>query len=316
MQFKSADDLDREMSAKVAGTLALAEALRIGQPDEARLDFLALFSSVTSATGGGPGQVGYCAANAFLDAYAQRYAGPGRKVVSVNWGEWTWNAWDEGLSGYAGPLQEFFRANRAKIGIGFDAGWRSLLRVLATDEPRVVVSTQDFPTMVRHSAQFTVAAVTSRELAGTGGARHPRPELVTPYTEPAGPTEETIAGIWSESLHLEQVGATDSFFELGGNSLLGVGIVAAVRDAFGLVELPPHILYEAPTVASLAKVIDAATARQKTAGQHPAGQAPADHGPANGMRSAEPDGQRDSRVRAQLRRSGLGASADRRRGQP
>jgi NAD(P)-dependent dehydrogenase (short-subunit alcohol dehydrogenase family) len=294
MQFKPPQELAAELAAKVAGTLALGEALRIGQPGETELDFLVLFSSITSTTGGGPGQVGYCAANAFLDAYARRFGSAGRKVVSVDWGEWTWNAWDDGLTGYAGALQDFFRANRARIGIDFDAGWRSLLRVLACDEPHVVVSTQDFPTMVRYSTQFTVAAVTDDALADGGGTRHPRPDLVTPYQEPSGPTEEKIASVWSEALHLEQVGAADSFFDLGGNSLLGVSIVAALRAAFSLTELPPHILYEAPTVAALGAVIDAAAAGDGTA--------------------AEVGDQADSRVRAQLRRSGLEASAARRRG--
>ena len=294
MQFKPPQELAAELAAKVAGTLALGEALRIGQPGETELDFLVLFSSITSTTGGGPGQVGYCAANAFLDAYARQLGSAGRKVVSVDWGEWTWNAWDDGLAGYAGALQDFFRANRARIGIDFEAGWRSLLRVLACDEPHVVVSTQDFPTMVRYSTQFTVAAVTADALADGGGTRHPRPDLVTPYQEPSGPTEEKIASVWSEALHLEQVGAADSFFDLGGNSLLGVSIVAALRAAFSLTELPPHILYEAPTVAALGAVIDAAAA-------------------GDGM-AADSGDQAESRVRAQLRRSGLEASAVRRRG--
>jgi acyl transferase domain-containing protein/acyl carrier protein len=293
MQFKSPQQLDAELASKVAGTLALGEALRIGQPDETELDFLVFFSSITSTTGGGPGQVGYCAANAFLDAYACQLAAPGRKVVAVNWSEWTWNAWDDGLTGYADALQTFFRANRARIGIDFDAGWRSLLRVLACDEPRVVVSTQDFPTMVRFGAQFTVEAVTSRALAGTG-ARHPRPDLMTVYQEPSDPTEETIAGIWGEALRLEQVGVQDSFFDLGGNSLLGVSIVAALRTAFALADLPPHILYEAPTVAALGKFIDTASA--------------------GGSSGTVPGDEADRHVRAQLRRSGLDASAARRRG--
>ncbi|MEV4067998.1 KR domain-containing protein, partial [Nonomuraea dietziae] len=256
MQFKRAEELDEVLAPKVGGTLAIAEALRLGRPDEIELDFLALFSSITSATGGGPGQVDYCAANAYLDAYACRLAATGRRVVAVGWGEWTWNAWEAGLEGYEEALRDFFRDNRARIGIGFDDGWRSLLRALATGEPHVVVSTQDFPTLVAGSARFTLEAVTSPGLGG-GGERHPRPELLTPYQEPAGPTEEAIAAIWGESLRLERVGVLDNFFELGGNSLLGVTIVAAVRRAFELDELPPHILYEAPTVAALARTAEA-----------------------------------------------------------
>jgi acyl transferase domain-containing protein len=293
MQFKQPAELDLVLAPKVAGTLAIADALRIGKPEEIELDFLALFSSITSTTGGGPGQVDYCSANAFLDSYAYQLAATGRRVVSINWGEWTWNAWEEGLTGYADVLQAFFRENRSRIGIGFEEGWRSLLRVLACDEPRIVVSTQDFPTMVGYSSKFTVAAVTSTAMAG-GGSRHPRPELVTSYQEPTGAVEAAIAAIWCESLQLEQVGAADNFFELGGNSLLGVSIVAALRGEFAPVELPPHILYEAPTVAALARVIESAQSGATT--------------PASGA-----DGDGGSQVRAQLRRSGLEASAGRRR---
>ncbi|MCK2216217.1 SDR family NAD(P)-dependent oxidoreductase [Actinomadura sp. ATCC 31491] len=292
MQFKRPEELEQVLAPKVAGTLALAEALRLGEPGEIELDFLVLFSSITSATGGGPGQVDYCAANAFLDTYAAKLAATGRRVVAVDWGEWTWNAWEAGLDGYDEALRAFFKQNRSRIGIGFPDGWRALRRALAAGEPRVVVSTQDFATLVRGSARFTLEAVTA-PAGGAAGESHPRPELVTAYQEPAGPEEEAIAAIWRESLRLDRVGALDNFFELGGNSLLGVAIVAAVRNAFDLDELPPHILYEAPTVAALSRTVEALRE----------GSAPALAGADGG-----------SQVRAQLRRSGLEASAARRRG--
>ncbi|WP_051759120.1 type I polyketide synthase [Herbidospora cretacea] len=292
MQFKRPSELDAVLAPKIAGTRALAEALRIGEPGEIELDFLVLFSSITSATGGGPGQVDYCAANAYLDGYALRLAATGRRVVSIDWGEWTWNAWEAGLAGYDEGLQTFFKENRARVGIGFEEGYRSLLRALASGEPRVIVSTQDFETVVTGSALFNLEAVTSPAVAGAAGDRHPRPELLTPYQEPSGPKEEAIAVIWGDALRLDRIGVLDNFFELGGNSLLGVSIVAALRREFALAELPPHILYEAPTVAALAATIEALTS-----------------GPAPGTAG----GNGGSHVRAQLRRSGLEASASRRR---
>jgi len=45
----------------------------------------------------------------------------------------------------------------------------------------------------------------------------------------------------------------DNFFELGGNSLIGMEIIAEVRKALDIPYLPPHLLYEAPTVATLAE---------------------------------------------------------------
>jgi acyl transferase domain-containing protein len=306
MQFKNPEELGQVLAPKVAGTLAIAEALRIGAPDEIELDFLVLFSSITSATGGGPGQVDYCAANAFLDSCAYQLAATGRRVLSVNWSEWTWNGWEEGLTGYAESLREFFRANRARIGIDAADGWRSLLRALGSGEPRVVVCTQDFPTLVGFSSYFTVDAVTSSGAASEDATRHPRPELVTAYLEPTGRVEETIATVWRDALRLDLVGAQDNFFELGGNSLLGMSIVAALRREFALTELPPHILYEAPTVEALGKIVEV--------GLLPAGGTGGPRAGAAG--SSAGDDQEGDQARARLRRSGIEAAARRRGRQP
>ena len=46
----------------------------------------------------------------------------------------------------------------------------------------------------------------------------------------------------------------DNFFDLGGNSLIGVGVVDAIRRALNLDHLPAHMLYQAPTVSAFAAV--------------------------------------------------------------
>ena len=255
MQFKAGADLDRVLAPKVAGARALDAALRVGEPDEVTLDFLALFSSITSATGGGPGQVDYCAANAFLDGYAAERAASGRPTVSVGWGEWAYNGWDDGLAGYDEELRKFFTEHRANFGITFEEGWRGLLRAVATAEPHLIVSTQDLPAMVALGTRFTVEAATAPSTV-PDGERHPRPEMVTPYQEPVGPTQERLAETWCQTLRLQRIGVDDSFFDLGGNSLLGITMLGALRRVFPGAELPPHVLYEAPTVAALAKLID------------------------------------------------------------
>ncbi|WP_206797445.1 type I polyketide synthase [Amycolatopsis sp. MtRt-6] len=70
------------LAPKIDGTLALAEAFA-----DLPMDFVALCSSVT-AVSGGFGQVDYCAANTFLDAYARGDHGWRARVVSHNWGGW------------------------------------------------------------------------------------------------------------------------------------------------------------------------------------------------------------------------------------
>ncbi len=77
------------------------------------------------------------------------------------------------------------------------------------------------------------------------------------FEAPRTPTEETLAGLWRELLGVERVGRHDDFFALGGHSLLVIRLVAQLRDRLG-VELPVRAVFEAPTLARLAAVVEAA----------------------------------------------------------
>ncbi|MFZ5918979.1 MAG: condensation domain-containing protein, partial [Chloroflexota bacterium] len=77
-------------------------------------------------------------------------------------------------------------------------------------------------------------------------------ELEAAYEAPRTAAEETLAGIWAAVLGVEQVGVHDSFFELGGDSILSIQVVARANQA-GL-RLTPRQLFERPTVAGLAAV--------------------------------------------------------------
>ena len=89
----------------------------------------------------------------------------------------------------------------------------------------------------------TAAAVTTTS--------HSRPGLATPYVAPSTPEEETLAGIWQELLGISPVGVHDSFFDLGGHSLMATQLLARIAAHFG-VDLPLAILFEAPTIQALA----------------------------------------------------------------
>lgn len=82
-----------------------------------------------------------------------------------------------------------------------------------------------------------------------------RTDLQAEFVAPRNPAEEILAGIWSQILEVNQIGVHDNFFEVGGHSLIATKLVSRIRDAFE-VELPLRALFEQPTIAGLANVIE------------------------------------------------------------
>ncbi|HEX2189999.1 MAG TPA: amino acid adenylation domain-containing protein, partial [Longimicrobiaceae bacterium] len=77
------------------------------------------------------------------------------------------------------------------------------------------------------------------------------------YVAPRTPAEEAVARIFADVLRAGRVGAEDGFFALGGHSLLAMRVLSRVQEELG-VELRVAELFEDPTVAGLARRIDAA----------------------------------------------------------
>ncbi len=75
------------------------------------------------------------------------------------------------------------------------------------------------------------------------------------FVAPKTPLEEKVAAIWRQLLNLERVSSTDNFFDLGGHSLLGLRLVNQLREMLGE-KVPFTIIFEAPTVAEMAKALD------------------------------------------------------------
>ncbi|MGN0621073.1 MAG: amino acid adenylation domain-containing protein [Porcipelethomonas sp.] len=75
------------------------------------------------------------------------------------------------------------------------------------------------------------------------------------YTTPETETEKKAAAIWSELLNIENVGKTDDFYDLGGDSLLAISLLNHLENTFG-VEISMKDILENPVLENLAKCID------------------------------------------------------------
>jgi amino acid adenylation domain-containing protein len=75
------------------------------------------------------------------------------------------------------------------------------------------------------------------------------------YVAPRGALEALLASIWAEVLGVERVSVEDSFFDLGGNSLMATQVATLVQEVLP-VKLPLRNVFEAPTVAGIAKLVE------------------------------------------------------------
>ena len=232
------EDLAPALAAKVQGTQNLLDAIRA--PGMAAPVFVMLFSSLAS-TLGGVGNALYAGANACLDAAAAAWRDEGgTRVMAVNWDGWR----DIGMAADM-HLPDH-------VGISPDQGMALFETLLASGEDsQVLVST--IPLAQRWAATQDAwpqpRAAAEADLPAR--QRQPRPALRTAYVAPADDLEESLAEIWADMLGIEGIGTHDSLFELGGDSLLAVQLLAVVKHAYD-VDIAPAGFFQEPTIAALA----------------------------------------------------------------
>ena len=125
-------------------------------------------------------------------------------------------------------------------------GGEALRRAVAAGFPQVIVSSMDLPLLQQAAQQRDERVSESAMLArpDTGG------DFVVPRTD----VEKTLASFWSELLGIDRVGVTDSFFDLGGHSLVAVRLFRMIKKAYA-VDFPISVLFEAPTIEKCAQMI-------------------------------------------------------------
>ncbi|HZT56842.1 MAG TPA: SDR family NAD(P)-dependent oxidoreductase, partial [Burkholderiaceae bacterium] len=246
--LKTPEDAARVMAPKTQGMRVLAAVFA-----DAPLDFVVLCSSL-SAQLGGVGQIDYCAANCYLDAFAWQnpWRARGVAVISIDW-----DTWGEVGMAVETRVPEDLRAQQQEAlrrGIRNAEGVAAFDIVISDNQPQVALST--VPLALRQAAAVRARAGAAGAQPAPQARAHPRPALSTEHVAPRTNTERQVAAIWSQVLGIADVGVDDNFLELGGHSLLAVQLLSRLRDAL-LAEVPLQTFFAAPTVAAVSTLIDA-----------------------------------------------------------
>ncbi|HEX6911178.1 MAG TPA: SDR family NAD(P)-dependent oxidoreductase, partial [Longimicrobium sp.] len=156
-------------------------------------------------------------------------------------------------AGYAAPRAAPAQGNGGAISPR--EGAEAFARVLEHGfGPQVVVCPRYLPAVLEEMRRLTQETVAQALKAGGHRAVHPRPDIGVAYVEPRSELEETLTGLFVGVLGIDRIGVDDSFFELGGDSLLATQLLSLLNETFR-VDLPLRAIFEATTPGQLALTI-------------------------------------------------------------
>jgi acyl transferase domain-containing protein/acyl carrier protein len=265
IQRRNMEATGENIAPKVKGTLVIEQLLKDTKPD-----FLVLFSSIGNVFYKDKfGQVGFIASNEFVQSFAHYMnSREGIFTVTINWCDW----WETGMVVKA--LDKKYNGDTDKVNSDLQAlsvyavsneqGVEIFCRILEESLPQILVSPQDVGLMIEamdRAANYDAGADETAGPVNPPQTLYKRPELSSEYVAPRGVTEKKLASIFQLFFAIEEVGIKDDFFELGGNSLVAINVLAYIQKELE-VELPLVELFNHPTIEGIARLVNSA---EKTA---------------------------------------------------
>jgi NAD(P)-dependent dehydrogenase (short-subunit alcohol dehydrogenase family)/acyl carrier protein len=266
IQRRSKETSEAVLAPKVIGTLLLDILLEHEKPD-----FIMLCSSLSSLYA--PfGQVAYCSANAFLDAFARYKAAAlthkekhsrdiskisqnSPFIFSINWGVWQ-------EVGMAVEAVKQLPGDRVpdpgtflKDEISPEEGVEVFNRVLESRLPQVCVQASKLPLTVNPFLTPGSNGPAAEQRPTVPLHLHQRPDLSTKYIEPKDQPEQNLAETFQNFLGIEKIGINDNFFELGMSSLDLVQISIKLREKLEK-EIPVVKMFMYSTIRTLSQYVN------------------------------------------------------------
>lgn len=211
------------------------------------LDFFLLLSSVSSVLGG-LGYAAYTAANIFMDAFVHYQRKQGcMRYISFNAPGWTYYKDDLSLPVY-GPADYNERMTFSEGLMAVE----TVLKAAGSGQVFIYLSNLEhkISNWVNVSAEENKAVVTEKSRGVM------RPDLLTAYVAPKNETEQKLAALWEEIFGFDALGVRDDFFEIGGDSLKAIKLIAKIERVFHKNVLLKEFL-TARTIEQIAQLINA-----------------------------------------------------------
>lgn len=233
--FMHCDKIDivkalEQIAPKLHGTKTLYSYFK-----DRDLDFAWLSSSLSSFLGG-MGIASYCSGNIFMDTFVTQQAKESPNWISVNLDYLNFNDQKEKKSINKNELIEAFEASLELDGIN-----------------QVIVAKgnihERFKKYVLDKLEIEPDSVEVEK------SKVNRNSITSHYIEPSSDTEIRLLEIWSSFLNINNIGVVDDFFELGGDSLKGMGLLKLIMNEFG-VKINLVELFDNPSIKTLAFKID------------------------------------------------------------
>lgn len=238
IQLKTKEAAHRVLVSKIHGTYHLAKAFQ-----EFNFDFVVFMSSIASITGE-QGQIDYCAANACLDSFAHSRLFHTQYPLSINWNTWR----DIGMSVETKRPEDMNLFSRGNT-LSPLQGQELFLQALTSRSANLIASNynvEEYAQLVRENNP--VADKEHKVSRETFQINHE-------FKAPQGVIEKQLAKLWQENLHIAGIGRDDDFFALGGHSLKALNLIEQINTSLET-HLSIQHLYQTPTIAQLAEVID------------------------------------------------------------
>jgi len=260
IQLRKRSRSEEVLDPKVKGTMVLAELF-----NGRGLDLLVLCSSVAAVL---PqiGQVGYTAANAFLDAFSDSAPNLGLdlgRVISIDWDRWQ----GTGIAQIAENQHRKLTGAGLTGGIGREDGLDAFKKVMTGHGfSRLLVANREFMGQLDRIRQGKGEAGDGDNISHLlplfpgSEAGGERPDLDSEYVAARDGIEEKLVKIWASLFGFKDVGVKDDFFDLGGDSLKALLMLPRLHQVFQ-VEVPITRFFQQPTIEGLASFIAAASGR-------------------------------------------------------